>query len=119
MSKAEIGGRVGAILSAKDKKVNFIGWGTYLGYEVPPNRGPKSIATYLSEANIPNPKIQLDNGKFVFGSECWWGTVEEVEKTIAEYVEAGSELVEVDLYTEFEIPEEVPREGIEPPTNTD
>lgn len=69
----EIGDRVGAILST-DKKtstVRFIGYGKYVGDFIPPDE---------IGFGIPNPKIALDSGDFVYGLECWWGCVKAVKK---------------------------------------
>ena len=70
------GSRAGAILKADAKTVHLIGYGVYVGDEIPPeNVGGFNLA-------IPNPKIELDNGKFVFGCECWWATEDEVIKMV-------------------------------------
>lgn len=72
----KVGDRVGAILSAKEGVVRFLGFGTYMGKEVPPeNVGGFNIG-------LPNPKILLDNGEVVWGCECWWGPEEKVKKEI-------------------------------------
>lgn len=62
------GNRVMAILNADDTFVNVLGYGEYLGEEIHP------------EYQFKTPKIVLDNGDIVWGCECWWGNVEEMEK---------------------------------------
>lgn len=69
--KYNIGDRVGAIQYSNKEVVNFYGYGTYEG-EQP---CPKFF-------DLPNPKIKLDNGKIVWGMECWWGPEEEVKQLI-------------------------------------
>ena len=69
---ATVGDRVGAVCSANDTEVRFFGYGTYAGDEIP----PKEAGGF--NLGIPNPKIELDNGKAVFGCECWWGSEEKV-----------------------------------------
>lgn len=41
--------------------VEFFGLGVYTGMHMHPDYG------------MFNPKIELDNGKTVWGIECWWG----------------------------------------------
>ncbi len=60
--------RILAILNAEDTFVNVLGYGEYLGEEIHP------------EYNFSTPKIVLDNGDIIWGCECWWGDVEEMEK---------------------------------------
>jgi len=78
---AQKGERVGAILSADEAGVRFLGWGVYEGDEVPTEEA-KGLADMLREAKIPNPKIKLDNGKVVWGCECWWGSEAKVKEQI-------------------------------------
>lgn len=65
-----IGSRVGAMQSRDDKSCNFYGYGVYLGDFIHP------------AINRLNPKIQLDNGKQVWGCECWWGPEAQVMESI-------------------------------------
>jgi transcriptional regulator of aromatic amino acid metabolism len=78
----EKGTRVGAVLSADEETVLFLGWGTYAGDEVPGPEVAGFMAQLCREMKRPNPKIALDNGKVVFGCECWWGNEEQVKKMI-------------------------------------
>ena len=77
---SEKGDRVGAIQSADQEKVNFYGYGTYQGDSVP----PENVGGF--NCGVPNPEILLDNGKTVFGCECWWGPEENIKKTIGDRV---------------------------------
>jgi len=79
--------RVGAILNSEGKKINFLGYGEYVGDEVPPEDTPGF------NMGMPNPKIVLDNGKVVWGCQCWWGPEEEIKKTLEKY----DEIVDVDM----------------------
>ncbi len=93
------GTRVFAVLCADEKEVQFLGFGVYVGDEVPPV--PMGIVRSLFEATTweeydatlvrdglavadyprpTNPKIQLDSGDVVWGAECWWGPEEAYPK---------------------------------------
>ena len=74
----KIGNRVGAIASADKEVVRFYGYGIYAGEEVP----PKEVSEFHSELELKNPKIKLDNGKVVWGCQCWWGSEEKVKQMI-------------------------------------
>ena len=78
--RVEIGSRVGAIQSADSEKVDFYGYGVYEGEEIP----SKEENEFLNKLSIPNPKIKLDSGKFVWGYECWWGPEDRVKEMIGE-----------------------------------
>lgn len=86
------GERVGAILGAKDGKVEFFGYGVFEGDHVP-NEAIGWIAESLIANKIPNPRIRLDNGGVVYGCECWWGPEEAVKKRLEQY----ETVVEVDV----------------------
>ena len=73
----KIGDRVGAILSVKGDTVEFYGYGVYAGEEVP-HGAAGWMAEAAIEADLKNPKIDLDLGGTVFGCECWWGSEEKV-----------------------------------------
>jgi hypothetical protein len=75
----KVGARVGCWLSIVGKSGLFLGWGTYVGEEVPPNEGHSSLSAYLSGLRQTNPKIVLDSGDVVWGCECWWGPEEQVK----------------------------------------
>lgn len=88
----QIGTRVGAILSGKNGVVEFLGYGTYVGDQVPEEAvGP--MAEVMREVGGTNPKIELDSGKVVYGCECWWGGEEAVKKQLTEF----NEVIEVDI----------------------
>ena len=64
------GDRVGAIQKANSTTVHLYGYGVYDGDIEHPVHG------------FPNPRITLDNGKVVWGFECWWASEEGVRKMI-------------------------------------
>ena len=68
-----IGKRVFAISHATEDTVYSYGQGVYAGEE------PVMIETM----KIDIPVIKLDSGFKVYGAQCWWGPVEDEEKTIA------------------------------------
>lgn len=77
----QIGQRVGALLCLHDTVAELFGYGVYEGEFVP----PRDINEILHEAEIPNPRIKLDDGKTVWGCECWWGPEEQFKSNLAEY----------------------------------
>lgn len=68
------GERVIALADVTGNVVRFFGAGKYSGDHVPPaNAGGLNFG-------IPNPKIDLDDGKTVWGCESWWGPEIDVLK---------------------------------------
>lgn len=83
------GTRVYAVLSVTFSEVALLGFGVYVGDEIPPapvgfmralyeattweevDRRPTKDLQYVSR--LASPKIVLDNGEIVWGAECWWG----------------------------------------------
>lgn len=79
---SKIGDRVVAIESWKDGVLRLIGYGTYIGDEVPGEEAA-GFCQLLREENIVNPCIELDDNRGkVYGAECWWGPVDEVQSRI-------------------------------------
>ncbi len=91
------GDRVGAIAYGEEKNgittVYFLGYGTFLGYEIPESEEVKFFGISLKKINHKNPCILLDNGEKVYGCECWWGTEEKVK----EILEAADKVVTIDI----------------------
>lgn len=89
MSNPEIGTRVGAILKADEHSVELFGYGVFNGYEVPPF-GPFGIdmSDYADivgkeiSGNYKEPKITLDDGSVIWGSQCFWCPEEDMRKMI-------------------------------------
>jgi hypothetical protein len=96
MKRRNIGDRVGAILSADEHEVHLLGFGVYDGEHEPPF-GPlgttleehhktmaemKAAGTLAEDFVWTNPRITLDDGRVVWGAQCWWGSEEAIRKTI-------------------------------------
>lgn len=75
------GTKVIALRNVTRTDVFSFGEGIYLGDEVPPEDSPEgSTRAMLRSLGMSNPKIQLNNGKIVWGCECWWGDAEETRE---------------------------------------
>lgn len=98
MPKAQPGERVGAVLSATETTVQLLGFGVYDGEHEPPF-GPfgtskeecdAEIADMKAKGQLPadyvftNPRITLDDGRIVWGAQCWWGKEEAIKKWIGD-----------------------------------
>ena len=63
-----IGNRVIVIAGSDLSTVWLVGYGTYVGDDVPP--------FYVDEKKhikkVKTSKIELDSGQLVWGCECWW-----------------------------------------------
>ena len=70
--------RVIAIESFKDGRLRSYGEGE-MEHRVP-DQEP------WNEHSVKNPCITLDNGKHVWGFQCWWAPVEEFEKNYKEHI---------------------------------
>ncbi len=73
------GDRVGAFVSVVDGVALFLGYGTYVGNDIPPFSGLTSQAAALEGLRASNPKIVLDDGEVVWGCQCWWGSEADVK----------------------------------------
>ena len=92
------GARVGAILDSDLETVRLLGYGVFVGDEVPPQPMGMWAALfgatweafdeaarkegYAITMRPTNPKILLDSGKVVWGCECWWGDEDRIRKSI-------------------------------------
>jgi hypothetical protein len=83
---AQPGTRVIAIRNADESGVYIYGRGIYEGVFVP-SQDPDGF-----DWPIPSPKIKLDNGKVVWGAQCWWGREDAVLERFA-----GRPMIEVPL----------------------
>jgi hypothetical protein len=98
--------RVTALLCVDGDKVYSFGDGTYVGDEVPPpeiNPEFRAAMGELGMAERPNPKIDLDSGKTVWGCECWWGPADEIK---SKFPEDKFDWINVDIEKEREAPGE-------------
>lgn len=117
------GERVGAILSGNSEKVEFLGYGEYVG-DVVPERPIGMMGEYgsweaiaammndsgfrppegsnhwtVEQVKMPNPLIRLDSGAEVWGAECWWGPAAKIKASLDRAREQGAAIVEVDPRT--------------------
>lgn len=104
------GARIGAMLGAakETKRVSFLGYGVYEGDETP----PPEINPTLNNGR-PNPKLVLDNGKVVWGMECWWGDAAKFEELLEDYLAKGWTIVDADI-DEARAEAAAARRGIKP-----
>jgi hypothetical protein len=101
MAKYKVGTRVYAVSHAdlEKKEVYSFGEGVYEGDAVPDgtpeNPAPGGwMGKMIVEKKTPNPKIKLDNGKIVWGCECWWGPEAMIKE---ETLRAGLTIIPVDI----------------------
>lgn len=92
MPVAQIGDRVGAILSASKTHVYLLGFGVYEGDFAVDGDAHGWLASLVRDAGGTNPRIRLDDGRVVWGCQCWWGPEERVRRELE-----GREVVRVDL----------------------
>jgi hypothetical protein len=82
--------RVIAIESIQDGVLRSYGEGEYIGDKVP------DISPF-NELRIKNPCIKLDNNKYVWGFQCWWG---ESSKILEKYKDNFTEQIIVEISDE-------------------
>lgn len=80
------GTRVIAIRNGEAGVIYYYGEGVYTG------DFPKEDSLF---PEIPNPRIDLDSGKVVWGCECWWGPAEYLRSKYPEPAFTW-ELVDID-----------------------
>ena len=76
------GTRIMAVLNEDDKTIKLLGSGKYVGYYIHP------------QLNIVNPKMELDDGKVVWGCECWWGEEDKMKQMLQD---RNKEIIKVDI----------------------
>lgn len=67
------------------------GTGVYVGDAVP-EEAVGWMADGLRQHKVPNPRIELDSGKVVYGCECWWGAEDATREKYA-----GCTFIDVDI----------------------
>lgn len=99
MTMHPVGTRVGALLSADKECVRVLGYGRYVGDEIPPadlpGIGDRGLLQIIAEMGRANPKIVLDDGTVVYGAECWWGPEERIQQLVNKHLENGAMVVNV------------------------
>jgi hypothetical protein len=98
VANVQRGDRVGAMCHRDKDTIYIFGYGTFLGNLVPGEDSkiplPVGAVAASREPRKPNPCIELDSGKHVWGCECWWGP----ERAVRDTLEAsGMEIVTVDI----------------------
>lgn len=98
----EEGTRVGAIFSMNTETIKLLGYGVYEGVftpgkieNVPLPAG--FVGETISSERLTNPLLKLDNGEYVWGCECWWGSEEGVKKVIKEKTMLGAKVIKVKM----------------------
>jgi hypothetical protein len=99
VSQVPVGARVGAILKASETEVHLLGWGVYDGEHEPPF-GPFGMPLAELKRDYPdfhwrNPRITLDDGRVVWGAQCWWGPEEKTRRIIGDRVVVPAEVPDV------------------------
>jgi len=90
----KVGMRVFAIRNSEAGRVYLYGFGTYEGDEAP-DKEAQGVKGLSALCGGKNPKILLDNGKVVWGCECWWGPEEKFYEKFA-----NAQIIEVDIVAE-------------------
>ena len=86
------GERVMTVSHSDGDRVFVFGEGVYVGNEPVGEEAAGVWAALARDAGAPNPKIELDCGKSVWGCECWWGPVEAAKSRLT-----GMEIVTIDI----------------------
>lgn len=94
MNKVEVGSRVGAISHSENNTLYVFGFGVYDGDFVP-DTAAGTMGKTLQQVGAKNPKITLDNGKVVWGCECWWGPEDEVKQRLERFTVVETDIDEV------------------------
>lgn len=115
------GTRVIAISHTDEETIYIFGYGVYEGNFLPPYinieeelnlykieyTDAKKLDPLLPEEfdevefrravkdNLSNPRIKLDNGKMIWGYECWWSPLEDVNMETVD-----KKVVEIDIDAE-------------------
>lgn len=90
----KVGERVTAVFGTSEQDedtVEVFGSGVYEGDSIP-TEAVGFLAEAAQQMKHKNPRIRLDNGKVVYGCECWWGSEKSVEKNLK-----GKKIVMVDI----------------------
>ncbi len=84
--------RAGAVQSLGEGHIELFGYGDYVG-DFLPIEAVGYLAEVAREAGAPSPKIILDNGKAIYGCECWWRDEGKVKKMVA----AAKKVTNIDI----------------------
>jgi hypothetical protein len=96
MFQENLNKRVGVIYSKTPKEVIFLGFGIYEGDFIPIGAMGK-MAEIMRENSIKNPRILLDNKKFVYGCEALFDSEDFIKRQLVWYKNAGITIKETDI----------------------
>lgn len=77
----KVGDRVGAICGEKGGVMEFFGYGVY--------EGDFDFPIFGDEDMFPNPCIKLDEGGYVYGCQCWWGSESKIKAMLDAWEKSG------------------------------
>lgn len=75
------GTKVGLIWSETDSEIRFLGYGKYQKKEIPED-GIGLISEMYRNQSMKTQKFKLDDGPHVWGSECYWDTIDNIENKL-------------------------------------
>lgn len=92
-----IGDRVAAVcIDDQGCKIYLYGAGIYVGDEIPTD-SPNPVAQFCVRSRFTNPKIQLDDGKIIYGCECCWDSELNVTNMVCRLTKAGYEVIHANI----------------------
>ncbi len=99
ISNYAIGTRVIVMINNPQESltVHLLGYGIYIANEVPDENAVGALASHCRKLGKLTPKIRLDDGRVVWGSEVFWGDATQLEELIDD-----REIVHCDLDIERE-----------------
>lgn len=92
----DIGDRVATWQSADSEEIRFIGYGVYEGNFILDDTavGVTSKKVLALGFPVPVPRIKLDSGETIWGTECWWCAEQEYKDGLVDF---EGKIVEVPL----------------------
>tara|TARA_Y100000034_G_scaffold131314_1_gene191791 strand:- start:2826 stop:3236 length:411 start_codon:yes stop_codon:yes gene_type:complete len=84
ISHYDIGTRVVVSLNHPQEAIVYLlGYGIYVSDEIPDESAVGQLADHCRKMGKLNPKIVLDDGRHVYGSEVFWGDAAQLETLFA------------------------------------
>lgn len=96
---SDINKRVGAIIEVTDKKVRFLGYGTYTGEDILGSDDIDICGDFISEFDdgIAVGKIELDSGKIMYECEAHIYDIVTIQTMLNDYITSGYDIINVDI----------------------